>query len=64
MTPAYISELTKWLADEADRTPYGELTVTVRLHEGRGPIVEKTRTERERLTGPAGGEHEHDTRKH
>jgi hypothetical protein len=35
-----------WLVDAASRTPYGEVTVTLKLHEGRPPIIERVRTER------------------
>ena len=35
-----------WLQWAAGETPYGEVAVLIRLHEGRAPIIERTRTEK------------------
>lgn len=39
----------EWIENEVSRTPYGEIVVTIRTHEGRPAIVEKTVTRREKI---------------
>jgi hypothetical protein len=45
-----------WLQWAAENTPYGEISVLIRLHDGRPPIIERTITERDKASdGPTVG---------
>jgi len=45
-----------WLQHHVDTVPHGEITLTVRLHADRDPIIERTLTERVKdTTGKSGG---------
>lgn len=54
-----VRQITDWLIQKADEVPYGQLTVTVKLHKGRPDLIERTFTERVR-TGNTGVVYEHD----
>jgi hypothetical protein len=49
-----------WLQHHVDTVPHGEVTLTVRLHADREPIIERVLMERVKdTTGKAGVQHEH-----
>lgn len=39
-------ELMKWITDNMKNLPYGELIVTLKFHDGRLTVVEKSKIER------------------
>jgi len=43
---ADVSGAAAWLQWAAENTPYGEVSVLIRLHDGRPPIIERTVTEK------------------
>ena len=59
MNNSDAKRITDWLIQKSNEVPYGELLITVKLHVGKPPLIEKTITERERATGLAGAGHEH-----
>ena len=57
MTRQQISELAQWMAEQAERVPYGEITVTLRIHEGRETMVERVTERIKNEAGITGGRH-------
>jgi hypothetical protein len=54
-----IAEAAAWLQAAIDGTPYGEVCLTFRLHEGREALQERTQTARIKpTTGNTGGHYE------
>lgn len=49
-----------WLQYHVDRLEHGEVTLNVRIHAGREPIIDRVLTERVKdSTGVSGGTNEH-----
>ena len=46
-----------WLVKKSTEIPYGDLTITVKLHDGRPSLIERNYTERIKATGQTGDDH-------
>jgi hypothetical protein len=53
--PPIVAAVAAWLAEEIERTDYGELHATVRLHKGREAIIDFSRTHKVKMTDPHTG---------
>lgn len=60
---AEILNAAEWLENQMKHTPYGTITLTVKTHDGRPTIIEKTVSEKSQITGCT-GENKSETRKH
>lgn len=57
MTSSEVRQITDWLEKKSAEVPYGQLTVTVKLHAGRPSLIERTFTERLK-SGNTGADYE------
>ncbi len=43
-----INEITRWIVSSLKTLKYGELVITIKAHDGKVSLVEKSRIEREK----------------
>jgi hypothetical protein len=58
MTQKDADSIVNWLLRKSAEFPFGDLTITVKLHAGRPSLIERSYCERVKTTGNTGTNHD------
>lgn len=53
-----LSDVLRWLQSQLSRLPYGDITLTIRMHEGTPVLIERGVLEKVKPAETLGGIHE------